>query len=73
MAYHVAVKSVPLNGFATSFTNQPHQIRAPHPLRSGRSGVMVDLLFHDCAIDVIRAEAQGDLRDLGASSSASKL
>ena len=38
---------------------------ARHALRRGGSGVVVDLLFDHGAVEVVGAEAQRDLRDLG--------
>ena len=65
MADDIAVKRVTLDRLAASFTNQANEFRAPHPLRRGCPGVVVDLFFDDRTIDIVSAEALGNLRDLG--------
>jgi hypothetical protein len=45
--------------------DQPQQVAAPQRLRHGRPGVVVNLLLDHRAVDVVRAEAQRNLRDFG--------
>src|ERR1051326_2067872 len=62
-ALHGAVESVALDGFAAGSTDQGEEFLAAEALRRGSTGVMVDALFHDGAIEIVGAEAEGDLRD----------
>src|SRR5258706_16459068 len=57
------IKSVPLDRFATGFTNQTDQLLASHTLRRGSAGIVVNLLLDDRAVEVVGTETQRDLSD----------
>jgi len=54
----------PINRFATSFADQTHKILAMHALRCGGAGIVIDLFLDHCAVNVIGAETERDLRNL---------
>src|SRR5580704_18185710 len=58
------IQRVALKRHSPGLGDQANQFLAAQSLRRGRTGVVVDLLFHDGSVDVVSAEAQGDLRHL---------
>ena len=64
LAHNWPVERVTLDGFAAGFADEPDEFVAAHSLRSSGSGVVINLLYDDGAIDIVSAETQGDLRDL---------
>src|SRR5712692_4094196 len=57
------VERVALNRLAPRFADQPLELGAGSELRRGCAGVVVNLLLDDGAVNVVRAEAQRDLRN----------
>ena len=56
-----AVESIPLHRLAAGLADQLQQFGAAQTLRGSRSGVGVDALLDDGAVDIVGAEAQRDL------------
>src|SRR5215471_6719361 len=63
-AHYRPVQGVAFDGFTTGFANQADEFLPAHALRGGGASVVVDLLFNHRSVEIIGAEAQGDLRDL---------
>ena len=59
------VESVALYWNSPGGFDQVAELLAGHPLRGGCAGVVVDFLFYYCSVEIVGAEAQGDLGDLG--------
>jgi len=64
-AVHRAIKCVALHRHASCSTNQALQFAARRELRSLGTGIVINLLFHHRAIQVVCAESQCDLGDAG--------
>src|SRR6266850_3014949 len=62
-AVHRAIERIALDGDAPSRANQAFQFIARRELGSFRSRVVINLFFHDRAIQIVRAKAQRNLRD----------
>ena len=56
------VQRVALDGFAASFADETHEFLAAHALRSGSTGIVINLLFNDRPVNIVGAEAQRNLR-----------
>jgi hypothetical protein len=52
------VERIAFHRLAAGFTDQLQQFVATQALLGGRPGVVVDALFHDRAVDVIRPKTQ---------------
>src|ERR1700733_13887452 len=64
-ARHRPVQRVALHGLPPGFANQPQQLAPPHALAGGGARFVVNLLFHNRAVQIAGAEALRDLRDPG--------
>src|SRR6266850_2526751 len=60
-----AVQSVAFNGFTSGFAYQANQFFAAHSLRRGGTGVVINLLLNDRAVDIVNSETQGYLCNFG--------
>src|SRR6266436_1606428 len=60
---HRPVQRVAFHRLAPGFANELQQFAAAQRLARGRARVVINLLFNNGAIDVIRAETQCDLRN----------
>jgi hypothetical protein len=52
------VESIAFYRLPTGFFNQTHKLLPTHALRRSSSGIVIDLLFNNGAIDIVRSEAQ---------------
>jgi len=59
------IQRVALDGDAACGFDEMAELFAGHALRGGGSGVMVDLLFDNGAVEIVGTEAESDLRDFG--------
>ena len=64
-AFHRTVGRIPLFRLAAGLANKAQQFLAPHVLLGGGAGIVVNLLFHDSAVDVVGAEPLRNLRNAG--------
>src|SRR5581483_4711905 len=60
------IQGVALHRLPACFADQPHQLLPAKSLRSGRPGVVVNLLLDHRSIQIVVSETLRDLRDLGA-------
>src|SRR4029077_17430681 len=56
------VQSIALDGHAAPLADQPLKLGTRRELRRGSAGIVINLLFHYRAVDIIGAEPQRDLR-----------
>src|SRR5260370_37643550 len=57
------IERIALDGNAAGGANEPFQFIARRELGRFRAGVMINLLFHNRAVEVVRPKTQRDLRD----------
>src|SRR5579862_580416 len=62
-AVHGAIQRVALDGNAASFADEALELYPRGELSGFGAGVVIDFFLDDRAVQVVRAEAQGDLRD----------
>src|SRR5260370_23241134 len=55
------VERIALDGHAARFADQPFELSARRELRRSSAGIVIDLLFHYGAVDIVGAEAQSNL------------
>ena len=58
------VERVALNGHPTRFPNQAFEFLPAHALRSGRSGIVVDLLLDHRSVEIVGPKSKRYLSDL---------
>ena len=64
-ALHGAVKCIPLHRGSAGQANQSQQIGPPQRLSHSGPCIVIDLLFHHGAVDIVRTEPQRNLRNRG--------
>src|SRR5947209_12729527 len=62
--HYRSIQCIPLDGFTSRFLYQPHQFLTAHTLWRGGACIVVDFFFNYGPVEVVRAKAQGDLRNL---------
>src|SRR5690606_25372312 len=62
---HLLVVYVPLDRSLAGVLDEPDNVAERHPLGRGRARLVVDALATDRALEIVHAEVQRDLADLG--------